>query len=101
MIRLVRHKTNDSGGNMGDQPIIGEIRDRLFSLQDAKYRELQIKILPNLEPESIIGVRTPELRQMAKELAVREETGAFLKNLPHRYFDENQLHAFILSGMKD
>ena len=86
---------------MGDQPIIGEIRDRLFSLQDAKYRELQIKILPNLEPESIIGVRTPELRQMAKELAVREETGAFLKNLPHRYFDENQLHAFILSGMKD
>ena len=86
---------------MGDQPIIGEIRDRLFSLQDAKYRELQIKILPNLEPESIIGVRTPELRQMANELAVREETGAFLKNLPHRYFDENQLHAFILSGMKD
>ena len=86
---------------MGDQPIIGEIRDRLFSLQDAKYRELQIKILPNLEPESIIGVRTPELRKMAKELAVREETGAFLKDLPHRYFDENQLHAFILSGMKD
>ena len=86
---------------MGDQPIIGEIRDRLFSLQDAKYRELQIKILPNLEPESIIGVRTPELRQMAKELAVREETGAFLKDLPHRYFDENQVHAFILSGMKD
>ncbi len=86
---------------MGGQPIIGEIRDRLFSLQDAKYRELQIRILPNLEPESIIGVRTPELRQMAKELAVREETGAFLKDLPHRYFDENQLHAFILSGMKD
>ena len=86
---------------MGDQPITGEIRDRLFSLQDAKYRELQIKILPNLEPESIIGVRTPELRQMVKELAVREETGAFLKDLPHRYFDENQLHAFILSGMKD
>ena len=86
---------------MGDQPIIGEIRDRLFSLQDAKYRELQIKILPNLEPESIIGVRTPELRQMAKELAVSEETDAFLIDLPHRYFDENQLHAFILSGMKD
>ena len=86
---------------MGDQPIIGEIRDRLFSLQDLKYRELQVRILPNLEPESIIGVRTPELRQMAKELAVREEIGAFLKDLPHRYFGENQLHAFILSGMKD
>lgn len=86
---------------MGDQPIIGEIRDRLYSLQDPKYRELQVRILPNLEPESIIGVRTPELRQMAKELAVSEETDAFLIDLPHRYFDENQLHAFILSGMKD
>ena len=86
---------------MGGQPITGEIRDKLYSLQDAKYRELQIRILPNLEPESIIGVRTPELRKMAKELGSREETGAFLKDLPHWFFDENQLHAFIVSGIKD
>ena len=86
---------------MGGQPITGEIRDKLYSLQDPKYREMQIRILPNLEPESIIGVRTPELRRMAKELAGREGIDAFLNDLPHRYFDENQLHAFILSGMKD
>ena len=76
-------------------------KSELKKLQDVKYREMQVRIIPTVKPESIIGVRTPELRQMAKELAVREETGAFLKNLPHRYFDENQLHAFILSGMKD
>ena len=52
-------------------------------------------------PESIIGVRTPDLRKYAKELSKRREIEAFLKNLPHRYFDENQLHAFLLSEMKD
>ena len=77
------------------------IRKELFSLQDLKYREMQIKIIPTVKPESIIGVRTPELRRMAKELAGKKETGAFLNDLPHQFFDENQLHAFILSGMKD
>ena len=78
-----------------------KIRKELFSLQDLKYREMQEKIIPTVKPESIIGVRTPELRRMAKELAGREGIDAFLNDLPHRYFDENQLHAFILSGMKD
>ena len=78
-----------------------KIRKELFSLQDLKYREMQEKIIPTVKPESIIGVRTPELRRMAKELAGREGMDAFLNDLPHRYFDENQLHAFILSGMKD
>ena len=81
--------------------MIDGIRKELFSLQDLKYREMQIKIIPTVKPESIIGVRTPELRRMAKELAGKKETGAFLNDLPHQYFDENQLHAFILSGMKD
>ena len=77
------------------------IRRELHSLQDPKYRDLQVKIIPSVKPESIIGVRTPELRKMAKEMAAEEETEAFLADLPHRYFEENQLHAFILSGMKD
>ena len=77
------------------------IRKELFSLQDLKYREMQVKIIPTVKPESIIGVRTPELRRMAKELGGKEGIDAFLNDLPHRYFDENQLHAFILSGMKD
>jgi len=78
-----------------------KIRQELFSLQDTKYREMQIRIIPTVKQERIIGVRTPELRRMAKELAGREGIQTFLNDLPHRYFDEDQLHAFILSGMKD
>ena len=79
---------------------MSNISDRLFKLQDEKYRELQIRILPNLNPETIIGVRTPELRKIAKEM-IREEYDSYLKELPHEYFDENQLHAFIISKLKD
>ena len=81
--------------------IIDEIRTELKKLQDVKYREMQIRIIPTVKPENLIGVRTPELRQMAKQYAQVEEIGVFLKDLPHQYFEENQLHAFILSGMKD
>ena len=78
-----------------------EIREKLFELQDAGYRDFQARLIPSAEPDSVIGVRTPELRRFAKELVKREESGTFLDDLPHRYFDENQLHAFILSEMKD
>ena len=81
--------------------IIDEIRQELFNQQDKKYREMQIRIVPSVAPESIIGVRTPILRKYAKELAKREDVEVFLEDLPHRYFDENQLHAFILSAGKD
>ena len=81
--------------------IIQEIREKLSSLQDLKYRDMQVRIIPSVKPESIIGVRTPELRKMAKELAQSQEIGVFLENLPHKFFEENQLHAFIVSGMKD
>jgi len=77
------------------------IRKQLFSLQDAKYREMQIQIIPTVKPECMIGVRTPELRKMAKELSREEGIQGFLENLPHMYFEENQLHAFIISGMRD
>jgi len=78
-----------------------EIKKELFARQDLGYRELQLRTIPNVAQEKIIGVRTPELRKLAKELAKREDIGEFLDVLPHDYFDENQLHAFILSEMKD
>lgn len=81
--------------------ILDEINETLKGLQDLTYRDLQIKIIPNVEAERIIGVRTPELRSFAKILAKREDLGEFLDDLPHRYFDEDQLHAFIVSSMKD
>ena len=81
--------------------ITDEIRDALFALQDEKYRDFQAKLIPTVTADSVIGVRTPELRKYAKTLVKREDIGEFLTELPHRYFDENQLHAFIVSEMKD
>ena len=78
-----------------------EIAARLFRLQDKNYAALQIRIIPTAEVDSIIGVRTPELRAFARELYKDQETAAFLADLPHRYFEENQLHAFIISLEKD
>ena len=78
-----------------------EIRKELFLLQDVPYRDFQAKLIPNVPTESMIGVRTPALRSLAKQLAKQEEISVFLRELPHRYFDENQLHAFILSEWKD
>ena len=78
-----------------------EIEERLFALQDEKYRDFQVKLIPTVDPESVIGVRTPELRKLAKELLKADDFDTFLDTLPHDHFDENQLHAFILSGMKD
>ncbi len=75
-----------------------EIRSRLFALQDVKYRDFQSGLIPNIPPETMIGVRTPELRQLAKEVGTDED---FLAALPHRFFDENQLHAFIISAIRD
>ena len=81
--------------------IVDEIQNELFKLQDVKYRDFQAKLMPTINPESMIGVRTPELRKLAKQLAKRDDIDEFLDALPHKYFDENQLHAFIISGMKD
>ena len=78
-----------------------EIRAELFRLQDEIYRDFQVKLIPNIAPETMIGVRTPALRAYAKQLAKRPDIGEFLNDLPHRYFDENQLHAFIISEIKD
>lgn len=78
-----------------------EIERRLFELQDEKYRVFQAKLMPGVEIGRIIGVRTPELRKLAKELARQEGIEVFLLDLPHRYYDENNLHGFILSECRD
>ncbi len=78
-----------------------DIVKELLSKQDIKYRDFQAKLIPSRTSEDMIGVRTPELRKYAKELLKREDIGEFLSILPHVYFDENQLHAFIISGIKD
>ena len=77
------------------------IENDLFKLQDIKYRDFQVKLFPTINPDSIIGVRTPILRSYAKKLIKNNNYISFLENLPHKYFDENQLHAFIISEIKD
>ena len=81
--------------------MIDGIRKNLLSMQDEKYRSFQVKLFPTVDPETMIGVRTPELRSYAKTLLKEENNSAFLSDLPHKYFDENQLHAFIISEIKD
>lgn len=75
--------------------------DELFKLQDIKYRDFQSKLIPTVDFNNIIGVRTPELRNYAKKIVKSNEHLSFLEDLPHKYFDENQLHAFIISELKD
>lgn len=70
----------------------------LLQNQDEAYRQMQIRLIPNVNPDRIIGVRTPVLRGIAKEV---EEKGLFLTNLPHRTFEENQIHCFLLEREKD
>ena len=73
----------------------------LLALQDAEYGAFQSKLIPTVDPARIVGVRTPALRQLAKEQAGTPQAEAFLTALPHDYFEENQLHAFLLCREKD
>lgn len=78
-----------------------EIQKRLFTLQDNGYREGSRKLNPTVDPDTIIGVRIPALRALAKELKGSEEAARFRSTLPHRYFEEYQLHAFLIGPIKD
>ena len=77
------------------------IKNELFKLQDKKYGEFQTKLIPNIDSKTIIGIRTPELRKLANKLVKDNNYSNFLTQLPHKYFEENQLHAFIISNIKD
>lgn len=81
--------------------IVDDIREDLFANQDVKYRDFQSKLTPTIEANTAIGVRTPVLRKLAKAYSKRQDVDDFLADLPHKYFDENQLHAFIISEIKD
>lgn len=81
--------------------IVNEIRKDLLAMQDIKYRDFQAKLIPNVDKEYFIGIKTPELRKYAKDVLKRDDVSEFFDDLPHKYFDENQVHAFAVSGMKD
>ncbi len=77
------------------------IKEELFKNQDLNFREFNSRLMPNIDKETIIGVKTPILKKIAKELIKSGEAKNFFKKLPHEFFEENQLHAFIISEIKD
>lgn len=78
-----------------------DIIKRLFELQDKGYQSFQGSLIPDTDETKIIGVRTPVLREFAKELEKMPDKEAFLKQLPHTYHEENLLHFFLISRIKD
>ncbi len=89
----------DAGGSGNGRS--GAVRKELFRLSDRKYRAFQRKLIPTVDPGTVIGVRLPDLRQYAKQLRKDGDDAAFLADLPHRYYDENMLHACLLSEEND
>lgn len=77
---------------------ISQLPDFLLQNQDEAYRRMQLRLIPNVDPSRIVGVRTPVLRAAAREL---EEKEAFINSLPHSSFEENQIHCFLLEREKD
>lgn len=77
------------------------IQSQLFALQDAQYKAFQCKLMPTVSPDTVIGVRTPELRKFAKAFFKTPEAAEFLQILPHKYYEENNLHGFLIGFMRD
>ena len=77
-----------------------EIRKQLQELKDEKYKSFNHSLIPGVDDE-FIGVRTPELKALAKKLSKEKDIQDFLDDLPHHVFEENQLHAFIINEIKD
>ena len=84
-----------------DKEELPPITEQLFALQDREYQAFQSKLMPTVPPETVIGVRTPLLRKLAKELAGTPQAESFLQSLPHNYYEENNLHAFLLERIRD
>ena len=77
------------------------IYEKLAAHSDAEYRDFQSKLVPNIDKEKIIGVRTPAMRSIAKEVSGSKEAAAFLASLPHEYYEENLVHFFLVAMIKD
>ena len=78
-----------------------QIQTHLMTMQDMAYKDFQSKLIPNVDPDTIIGIRTPALRKFAKEIKATPEASAFLQALPHQYYEENNLHAFLIEQIPD
>lgn len=78
-----------------------EIQKQLFELQDIKYRDFHSKLMPDTDKATVIGIRVPILRKYAKSIEGTELAYRFIEELPHQYYEENNLHIMLITGIKD
>ena len=77
------------------------LQRQLFAMADPSYKSFHCALMPTVDPDTVIGIRTPVLRKFAAEFAKTEDAAAFLRDLPHSYYEENNLHGFLLEKIKD
>ena len=77
------------------------LQKQLFALQDIGYRDFHSRLIPNIDKAQIIGIRMPILRKFAKDFGKTEEAKSFLHELPHQYYEENNLHMMIITSVRD
>ena len=80
---------------------MNNIQKQLFKMQDVEYKNFHSKLMPTVDDEKIIGIRIPVLRKFANEFAKSQEAETFVESLPHKYYEEDNLHAFVLEKIKD
>ena len=78
-----------------------DLLSRLMEVKDDKYKSFQAKLVPNISADTILGIRTPEMKNIAKELFQSGDYESFLNDLPHKYYEENLIHFFVISMIKD
>ena len=77
------------------------LQKQLFALQDIGYRDFHSRLIPNIDKAQIIGIRMPVLRKFARDFGKTEEARNFLLELPHQYYEENNLHVMLITGIRD
>lgn len=78
-----------------------DIQKHLFELQDLSFKKFHCALIPTVDPDTVIGVRTPLLRKFARSLDGEPEAEDFLLDLPHSYYEENNLHGFLIEACRD
>lgn len=77
------------------------VYERLAACRDEKYKDFLSRLVPNIPKNTVLGVRTPAMRRIAKEIKGTKEAEEFLLALPHEYYEENLVHFFLISSIKD
>ena len=86
---------------MNRREVIEKVQAELFEMQDLTYRDFHAKLMPTIDKETVIGVRTPMLRAYAKNFGKTADAVTFLEVLPHKYYEENNLHGLLIEQIKD